>query len=442
MSEDAAPGREITVRYTSVFARTAASKKKIIVNVGGARSSKSYSVAQLLVSRFLTQRKKKIIITRKTFPALKATAMADVLAILQDWGVYDPENHNKTDSTITNPALGNIIRFISVDAPIKIRSMDANYIWMEEANEFEYQDFLTLKTRLSTPSIDGERNQMFLTLNPSDAYGWVNMKLVNAATHEADKDKSDVEVIVSSYKDNPALDADYIMTLEGLKDEDETYYLIFTKGVWAASKSIIYSNYEIVKASAFPETFDERFGGLDFGFNNPASATFVGMKDDEPWVREIVYQSRLTNAQLIDKVKEEFPQWKRVLWRADEAEPDRIQEFKDAGFTIEAAPKGKNSLRDGIDFCKRRKWHIDENSINVVKEVRGYKWKEKDGLVLDEPVKFMDHAMDSIRYAITALKSFAAPQAVGSKPGIVRGQRVRHLGRSVGDPGRYGGSRY
>ncbi len=125
----------------------------------------------------------------------------------------------------------------------------------------------------------------------------------------------------------------------------------------------------------------------------------------------MVYQSHLTNSDLIERVKKEIPQQFAdvALLRADESEPDRIEEFKRAGFRIEAAPKGKNSVRDGIDFCKRIKMHICDESVNLIKEMRGYKWKEKDGQILDEPVKYLDHALDGARYALTALKSYQEP---------------------------------
>ena len=400
---------EVKVSYTRVFAETRASRKPIVINVGGARSSKSYSIAQLLLSRFLSRKNYTLIITRKTFPALRATAMHDVLELLHDWGVYGRLDHNKSDATIKNPKLGNIIRFISIEDPKRIRSMQANDIWMEEANEFTYQDFLTLKTRLSSPKCGDEPNQMILSLNPSDSYGWINQRLVNPISKN--DEASRVDVIVSSYKDNPFLDPDYVQSLEDLKNEDETYYKIFAQGVWAQSGAIIYSKVKIVKPEAFPAAFDESFVGLDFGYNNPSAAIFVGVKDNEAWLREIVYESHLTNSDLIDRIKQEFPAWETTRFRADGAEPDRIEEFKRAGFDIEAAPKGANSIRDGIDFCKRIDWNIDENSTNVIKEVRGYKWREKDGLVLDEPVKFLDHSMDAIRYALTALKAYLDPSS-------------------------------
>ncbi|GAG05508.1 unnamed protein product, partial [marine sediment metagenome] len=50
---------------------------------------------------------------------------------------------------------------------------------------------------------------------------------------------------------------------------------------------------------------------------------------------------------------------------------------------------------------KRHKTHIYKDSINLINEKRSYKYKEdKDGHVLEEPVKFRDHACDAERYAL------------------------------------------
>ena len=52
------------------------------------------------------------------------------------------------------------------------------------------------------------------------------------------------------------------------------------------------------------------------------------------------------------------------------------------------------------DFCKRYKYYTQESNINLNKERSMYKWKEdKNGNVLDEPVKFKDDLMDAGRMA-------------------------------------------
>jgi len=85
----------------------------------------------------------------------------------------------------------------------------------------------------------------------------------------------------------------------------------------------------------------------------------------------------------------------------DSEAPERIEEIKRAGFNIHPSAKGKGSVKDGIDFIKRKKLFVYKDSTNLIKELQSYKYKEdKDGNVLEEPVKFRDHACDSFRYAI------------------------------------------
>jgi len=123
------------------------------------------------------------------------------------------------------------------------------------------------------------------------------------------------------------------------------------------------------------------------------------MKDDEYWLTEKIYQTRLTNQDVITKMTQMIPQiYKHRYIYADNAEPARIQEIANAGFNIHPADK---SVKDGIDFCKRQIFHTKEANVNINKERAGYKYKEdKDGNVLDDPVKFKDDAMDAKRYAI------------------------------------------
>jgi phage terminase large subunit len=59
--------------------------------------------------------------------------------------------------------------------------------------------------------------------------------------------------------------------------------------------------------------------------------------------------------------------------------------------------KGKNSVKNGIDKIKRHSLYITKDSDDLLREIKFYKWKEdKDGNVLDEPVKFNDHLMDAL----------------------------------------------
>jgi phage terminase large subunit len=91
---------------------------------------------------------------------------------------------------------------------------------------------------------------------------------------------------------------------------------------------------------------------------------------------------------------------------ADSAEPKSIEEVHRMGFNIHGANKGKDSIQNSIDILKRYKLHILRGSVNLIKELNSYKWKQdKNGNPLNEPVDFNNHLCDSLRYvALNKLK--------------------------------------
>ena len=369
------------VEYTVVFDKLLKAEYPIIVCVGGARSSKSYSVAQLLIKRMLEENNKNFLILRKTRPSLKLSAYKLFMDLIKDYGIFKRDDLNMSDLIYRYKT--NYIVFTSIDDPEKIKSTDWNYIWLEEANEFTYDDFTILKLRLSSKT--DTMNQMILTKNPVDEMGWIHQRL---------EKESEVSIIESTYKDNPFLSKEYRKMLNDLKNIDQTFYTIYTLGQYAQLTNQIYTNWDI---TPFPGTFEETIYGSDFGYNNPNALIEIGIKDNEYYLTERLYETHMTNQDLIGKLKEIIqPRNSTII--ADSAEPARIEEIKKAGFDIHPADK---SVKDGIDFVKSHKLHVNKDSTNLINELRGYKYKEdKDGNVLEDPVKFRDHLMDAMRYCM------------------------------------------
>lgn len=380
------------VEVTRVYECNEASDATYLVNEGGARSTKSHSIAQLFIQRFWNERNKKLLVSRKTGPALHITAYALVIRLLKEYGFYQYCDHDKTYKTITNRFNGSSFVFLSIDDAEKIKSTEWNYIWMEEATEFTWSDFVVCQTRLSGPTEKGQRNKIILSFNPTDENGWIQQRLVLGPTFVGK-----VEVIHSTWRDNPFLSQEYIDILLSLKDQDPAAFDVFSEGKYAVLKHIIYAPYQLL--SEFPEV-DETIYGLDFGFNNPSALLEIGIKDKQNgYLRQLLYQTGLTNQDLIAKLKEIIPEEKRrTPIYADCAEPARIEEISKAGFNIHPADK---EVKVGIDFCKRFKFYTLAENTDLNKERSSYKWKQdKNGNILDEPVKFMDHLMDTKRYGL------------------------------------------
>lgn len=375
--------------FTNVVTRNLASTAKIVCNRGGAGSSKSYSLAQIAVCQLLNPQARgiKILVVRKTLPSLRLSVLLTVKSIIEAWNVGPLIAEEKTMLNFTHR--GSLLHFGSLDDPEKIKSTDWNIIWMEEATDFTYEDFLILLTRLRAPEKAGRRNQMVMSFNPIDENHWIKSRVIEG--------RSDVEEIISTYKDNPYNNADYICTLESLLEQDENYHRIYACGEWGRLENLIYRNWEIT--NTIPESRDVIYG-LDFGFNNPSGMVKITLHDGIPYCQEMIYQTGLTNSDLIARMQEIIPvgRARQAPIYADAAEPDRIEEIGRAGFNVHPADK---EVVVGIDFVKRHRLRIHRDSANLLHEIRGYSYKrDRNGVVLEEPIKYRDHLVDPIRYGL------------------------------------------
>lgn len=372
--------------------------------MGGAGSSKSYSMAQFFVSRVFTEPDKHFMVFRKTFPSMRLTAMPLLLNMIKDFG-YEKEVHytfNKTEHRLET-LTGSELWFSSLDDPNKIKSATLNYVWIEEATELNFESFNQLNLRLR--GVNDKKNQMYLTFNPIGQLNWIYTDII-------EKDIPNVWLDKSTYNDNPYLSKDYTDQIEALKNIDKNLYKIYALGEWGQLENIIYSNYDIVDKP--PDNVDEIIYGQDYGYNNPTAMVRIYIKDNEYWIEELLYKSKLTNQDLIARMESMGIKEEDCIY-GDSAEPQRIEEIHRAGYNIHPSLKDKNSVKDGIDFIKTLKIHILKNSPNLIKELSSYSWKEdKDGNILDEPTKFNDHCLDGFRYPLyTHCKHFGGTVSFG-----------------------------
>ena len=363
------------IKTTNVFHKAYGSKTRITCLQGGTRSSKTYSLCQLFIVKCLEETGKVFTICRKTLPALKGTAYRDVLNILKELELYSEENHNKSELSYT--LNGNLIEFISVDQPQKIRGRKRDYLWLNEANEFDFESWVQLSLRCT--------GKIYLDYNPSDPYSWIYDKVIT---------RDDCTFLKSTYLANPFLDEDTIAEIERLKDIDPDYWRVYGLGEIGTVQTMIFRNFQLVD-----DVQGRLIGfGLDFGFtNSPSAMIAVYQRDDSLYLKEMIYEKRLTNTDLANKIKELGVNRQDEIV-CDSAEPKAIEELYRSGFNVKAAKKGAG-IHLGIDIMRRYKLNITKDSLNAIKEFRGYKWAtDKNGDVLNTPVKVNDHLVDAVRY--------------------------------------------
>lgn len=350
---------------------------RFIINEGGSRSSKTYSLCQMIIVYCLQNKGKVVSIIRKTFPALRATVMRDFFEILKDLEIYSSERHNKSEHIYTFDN-GSIVEFFSVDDEQKIRGRKRDVAWCNEANELFYDDFTQLNMRTE--------NKLIFDYNPSESSSWL---------YELPKDES--LLIKSTYRDNPFLPESIQKQIEDLKRTDEALYQIYALGEKAISKSNIYSNWTFINHR--PARFVNFVYGLDFGYNHPTALMRVYYCDNDIYIEPVIYESYLTTTNLIDRMNNLGIE-KHVTILADYSRPEIIAEMNNAGYDVQNANK---VVKKGIDNIKTFGVFCEDNK-HVKKEYENYKWKKVGDTITDEPIKLFDDAMDAIRYAVTHIR--------------------------------------
>jgi phage terminase large subunit len=371
--------KSLNIKGTIVLRKNLNADTRIVVNQGGTRSSKTYSLAQLIILKALQERGKVYTICRKTLPALKGTAYRDVMSILEENNLYNPDNHNKSE--LTYKLNGNDIEFISVDMPQKIRGRKRHVLWLNEANEFSFEDWVQLSLRTT--------ENIYLDFNPSDPYSWIYDKVMN---------REDCTFIKSTYLDNPFLPDETIKEIERLKELDSNYWKIYGLGDMAQPTETIFRQFEI--ANNIPLESNLIAIGMDFGYSNdPTAIAEVYKLNDNLYINELIYSKGLTNQDIAEKLRElNITRQTEII--ADSAEPKSIEELHRLGYNIKGAKKGADSINMGIDVLRRFKINITKNSTNAINEFKHYKWlTDKNGHIVNKPATNQkDHLLDAIRY--------------------------------------------
>ena len=347
---------------------------RFIINQGGSRSSKTYSICQMLIVYCLRTPNKVVSIIRKSYPALRGSVMRDFFEIMKDLNLYEESRHQKTTSEYTFQN-GSVVEFFSADDEQKLRGRKRNVLYCNESNELNFDEFNQLNMRTT--------DKLIFDFNPSENFHWL-YDLIS---------RPESIMIHSTYKDNPFLPESQVKEIENLITVDESYYKIYALGERGSGKSTIYSHWKYYDIQ--PET-SETLYGLDFGYNHPTSLIRVDIVDNKTYVSEVIYKSGLTSNDLVTLMGFlNIEKTKEII--CDSARPEIIEDLKRKGYLVRGAIK---NVKEGIDSVKSSELYIQRESINILKEIGAYKWMSKDDRLLDEPVKLYDDAMDAMRYAI------------------------------------------
>jgi|TARA_B110000261_G_scaffold159400_1_gene197252 phage terminase large subunit len=372
------------IQTNKVFRHLDNSTAKIVVEQGGTRSGKTYNILLWIIFKYCSLNNNKVItICRKSFPSLRATVMRDFITILQEYNCYSEVAHNKSNSEYS--LFGNLVEFISLDQPQKIRGRKRDLLFVNEGNELYYEDMQQLLFRT--------QDRIILDFNPSDEFHWIYDKLIT---------RDDCDFFKTTYLDNPFIEESIIKEIELLKDTDEQYWQIYGLGERSASRSTIF---QYVEVNVIPDEAYLLSYGMDFGYSNdPSSLVSIYIWGNNMYVKEHLYRTQMTTNDIASFLRNEKLESNPIY--ADSAEPRLIAELRRMGFNIFPSTKGKDSINAGIDLLKRYKLHVLKDSTNAIMEFRNYKWKEdKSGMLLNIPEDKNNHIIDPCRYAAYSILS-------------------------------------
>ena len=388
------------MEVTPVFTKNRNSTSKIVVNRGGTRSSKTYSLAQLCALWLITgeYRKGEFVMkgvwstVRKHSTTLDKTVIRDFEEVMENEGWLSMVSHNKTKKTYEYE--GRMVEFFGANDEQKIRGSKRNILHCNEANELGYKsEFFQLLIRTT--------DRVYLDFNPDDEDIWINTKI----EQERSSKKKDVEVIVSNYKDNTFLDQSIIDEIEYLENTDPEFWKIYGLGEYGKIVGLIFETFIVEE---IPSNAKLLGYGLDFGFTlDPTTIISLYQHDKDIYFNEELFSVGLTNEDIVEECHDRGIDMTKDLI-CDSAEPKSIEELKRGGLRALPCVKGPDSINFGINTLKSFKIHTTARSLNMRKEDRKYRWKTdsngdpvKNSKGKPVPIDSNNHTWDARRYVAT-----------------------------------------
>lgn len=265
------------MNLTSVFAQNLQAYNqgmRYIVNKGSTRSSKTYSILQLLflIAEFSTQ-PRIISIVSESMPHLKKGCIRDFHEILKKEKHWNPKNWNSTDKIykINNT----VIEFFSADDPGKVHGPSRNILYVNECINIDYETYRQLAIRTT--------ETIFLDCNPCFEF-WLDEKVLT---------QQGATLIHSTYRNNEYLSDAQIKEIESNRN-DKDWWQVYGEGLTGSRRGLVVDNWNIVPQ--MPHDYKKRWLGIDFGFtNDPTAIVDVRLAQGQLWIDELLYERGYDN---------------------------------------------------------------------------------------------------------------------------------------------------
>ena len=387
------------IELNSKFQPLQQSDSRYFIVTGGRGSSKSYSINTMLL--MLTyEAGHTILFTRYTLTSAYVSIIPEFIDKIETLGLQD--HFHITKSEIRNRLSGSSIIFKGIksssgDQTANLKSLTNISTWvMDEAEELVDENIFD-KIDLSVRN-QKVQNRVILILNPTTKEHWIYRRFFEdrGVSPSTNTTKENTTYIHTTYIDNKEnLSKSFLEQIENIKARRPEKYKHQMLGGWLdKAEGVIFSNWKI---GQFKKVGVSVFG-QDYGFANDENTlveTNIDTTNKIIYLKECFYLKGLTTSQIAElNLKHAL----NGLIIADSAEPRLIHEIKAKGCNVVASIKGAGSITYGISLLQDYDLIVEENSINLIKELNNYSWLERKSKT---PQDKFNHIIDAIRYAVS-----------------------------------------
>lgn len=346
---------------------------------GSQGGGKTYAILQRWILLAQKSKNKQLCsIVTDTMPNLKKGAIKDFKEICKDADIDFTELKNPYQFGVN----GWTFEFFSVDKESKGLGGRRDRLFINEANRLPWKTARQL--------IGRTHKEVLFDFNPVERF-WVHEFFV-----EVDK----CDFVKLTYKNNEHLPSSEVEMIEQFSPwgatPDANYWRVYGCGEIGFVEGTIYSNYETYKT--LPGGKLIKAYGSDFGWEDPMTLVEVNYdkRNNALYWKLLFYASHAKyedyNAAL--RSKSEYNNEPVI----SDTQPREIMALRKYNISAMAVNK-KSGISADIRAVKQCKLYLHEDSEQMIKETRKYKWQEKNGSFIDYPIDAHNHALDAARYS-------------------------------------------
>lgn len=376
-------------------------KRDGIICDGAVRSGKTMSMSVSFVLWAMTRFEgSTFAICGKTVTSLRRNVINDLTAQLRSLGMNVKEHITANYMDITFDRRRNRFYFFGgkdEGSAALIQGITLSGLLLDEVVLMP-RSFV--EQAIARCSVSGSK--LWFNCNPDNPYHWFKREWIDKAREK------NLIYVHFSLRDNPSLTKDVIKRYYRLYSG--AFFKRFVLGKWTATQGLVYPMFDPKEHTFSGDVECERYAvSCDYGTVNPSSFGLWGWSAGV-WYRldEYYYDSRVQGERRTDE--EHYEGLCRLIGNrkvdfivCDPSAQSFISCIQRHGkYSVIPA---KNDVVRGIQLVseciKAGRIRINRCCTDSLREFTLYHWDEKAGK--DTPVKENDHAMDDIRYFVTAV---------------------------------------